>query len=448
MRGEDFIERRIVTGLIVSTDYARRVASFWQDDFIGSAEMRRVARWCLDYLAKYDRSPGHDVRSLYMTALKTDQMPRDEAELIQLLLERISDEFDRSDADAVNVGYLFDQTVDHIRDRELRLHNEQVEDLRERGQIIEAEVLHGTYVPFSAGSTRGLEGGGEEGYARVEAAFAETARSLIPYPGALGAMLSSSLTRGGFVAFLAPEKRGKCICGDQRVLMSSGEMLPISEVVRQRRSDIIAYDERLSKFVPSIVSDFYDNGPKRVLALTTRTGRRVKVTEVHPFLTPSGWREVRNLRVGEYIAVPKYLPVFGDGVMLDEQVRLLAYFIADGCLGREIRDNMGFTKGDPEIRHDFERCVEMMSCSVQWTGINGSVINSVDNRYKRDKNFVRDFLRSHGLMRKRSFEKEIPQAVYRLEKSQLALFLSVLITCDGWVTAGGGEIGFGVANEL
>lgn len=447
MRTEEFVERRIVTGLIVSAEYARRIAPFWRDDYIGSSEMSRVAGWCLDYLERYDRVPGRDIQSLYMDALKFDQMARDEAELIQVLLERISDEFERSDADAFNVGYLFDQTVEHIRDRELRLHNEEVEDLRERGRIDEAEALRASYVPFSPGATRGLEVGSEEGYARIEAAFAEAAKPLVSYPGALGEMLSPSLTRGAFVAFLAPEKRGKCLAGSQLVLMSNGETLPIREVVARRRGDIVSYDEQRDVFVSSGVSDFHVNGPKRVWEVTTRTGRRVRPTSGHPFLTPDGWRELRHIGVGQYVAVPKNIPIFGSDVMPVERVKLLAYFIADGSLGNENDEAVGFTKADPDIKRDFEECVERMGCAVRWSGIDGRVVNSLKNKHKHDRNYVKLFLREQGLMRRHSYDKLVPQSVYYLRRDQLALFLSVLITCDGWVDANDGGVGFAVANE-
>src|ERR1700681_1240736 len=91
----EFIERRIVTGLIVSTDYVRQVSRFWTDDALESPELRKVARWCLDYFIKYDRAPERDVESLYLAALQRDELGRAEAELVEEILTRISDEFDR-----------------------------------------------------------------------------------------------------------------------------------------------------------------------------------------------------------------------------------------------------------------------------------------------------------------------------------------------------------------
>ena len=206
MPGE-FIERRIVTGLIVSTDYVRQVSRFWADDALESPELRKVARWCLDYFGKYDRAPEKDVESLYLAALQRDELGRAEGELVEEILSRISDEFER--AGSFNAAYLYDQTIEHFRDRELARHTERVDDLRERGKVVDAEQLAASFVPSGFAATRGLEVGTEEGYARIAAAFAEGTKPLLRYPGALGEMLNSHLVRDGFVAFLASEKRGK-----------------------------------------------------------------------------------------------------------------------------------------------------------------------------------------------------------------------------------------------
>jgi len=203
----DFIERRIATGLIVSADYCRSVSGWWRDEFIEAPEIRRIARWCLDHFAQYDCAPGRDVESIYMTSLRAGQIEKGEAGLIEEILRRISDEYER--ADVFNSGYLLDQTIDYVREREVRVHNEQVDELIDRGQTREAHELAGSFTPVSIGASRGLEVGSVAGYERIEQAFAEGARPVIQYPGAIGQMLNSHLVRGGFVAFLAPEKRGK-----------------------------------------------------------------------------------------------------------------------------------------------------------------------------------------------------------------------------------------------
>jgi hypothetical protein len=201
------IERRIITGLIVSADYLGRVAPFWDDDLIEASEFRRIARWCLDFYAKYDRAPDRDVEQIYLAAIRDESIPRAEAELIEDVLTAVSDDYERGDQ--FNSEYLYDQTVKFFRERELAQHNERVGDLIERGQLAEAEALASAFRPRSWATSRGLDLGTEPGYAAVRAAFERASKPILRYPGALGGMLNRHLIRGGFVALMGPEKRGK-----------------------------------------------------------------------------------------------------------------------------------------------------------------------------------------------------------------------------------------------
>lgn len=438
------IERRIVTGLIVSAEYARWASLFWSDDLIESPELRRVARWALDYLAKYKRPPDHDIEAIYCDKRDSGELSKAEAELIARALDTISREFGRGED--FSVGYLRDRTVRHLRGREIALHAEALQDSVERGDVEDADAAVRAFKPRGYATSRGIELGSHDGLRRMAKAFDRVRQPVVRYPGALGEMLNDHLVRDAFVALLAPVKRGKCLSGNQRVLLSTGEVLPLLDVIKQERRDVVSYNEETDRFVNAEVTDFYRNGRKPVWAVRTKSGRRVEVTGKHPFLTPSGWVELRHLGLGEFVAVPKHIPVFGRVEIPDEQVKLLGYFIADGGLGcdRYVR----FTKGEDAIKKDFETCVEAMGCCVKWDGIDGSVINSIENRYKHNKNYVRDFLSDNGLMGCHSYNKKIPDQVYQFTRSKLSLFLSTLITCDGWVTEGDGNIGFSVANEF
>ena len=201
------LERRIIAGLIVSVDYLRSVAPLWTDELVESPEMRRIARWCLDFYARYRRAPDRDIEAIYFDALRDEAIPKAEAELIEGIFTAVSDDYGRGEQ--FNAAYLFDQTVRFFRDRDVAEHNERVAMLRETGQLEEAEALAAAFRPRSWLTSRGLDLGTEPGYERLRAVFDQISEPILSYPGALGEMLNSHLIRDGFVAFLAPEKRGK-----------------------------------------------------------------------------------------------------------------------------------------------------------------------------------------------------------------------------------------------
>lgn len=200
-------ERRIVTGLIVSDDYVRRVSRFWQDDLLLVPELRRVARWCLDHFERYGKVPDRDIGDIYMAALRSESMGKAEAEYISGVLTYISDEYGRGDQ--FNSAYLYDRTVAYFRERELAQHTEELQDRIDRGEIDEAQEAARSFKPRSYMTSRGLDLGSEAGIARMEQAFAEAAVPVLTFPGDFGEMVNDHLVRDGFVAFLAPEKRGK-----------------------------------------------------------------------------------------------------------------------------------------------------------------------------------------------------------------------------------------------
>src|SRR5699024_10832731 len=87
----------------------------------------------------------------------------------------------------------------------------------------------------------------------------------------------------------------------------------------------------------------------------TRLGRRVETTLTHPFLTPSGWKPLADIQPGQYIAVPRQMPVFGDQAMRECEVKLLAYLIGDGGLTAATPI---FTNTNPAIQRDFAAAVD------------------------------------------------------------------------------------------
>ncbi len=194
--------------MIISKDFLDRIQRFWNSTLLESSELRMIADWCMDYYRKYNRAPDSNIESIYISSLKKDVMPKAQAQYVEELLTSLSDEYGRDTQ--FNSAYLYDQTVKYLKSRELEQHNEEVQELIRMGQVEEAEKLAQSYVPTIAIDNEvGLDLSSEEALERIERAFSETGQSVLSYPGALGDMWNEHLIRGGFVSFLAPEKRGK-----------------------------------------------------------------------------------------------------------------------------------------------------------------------------------------------------------------------------------------------
>lgn len=207
MKDNTPIERHILLGLIVSTQYLHEIRSLWESKFLISDLGKRVSKWCLGYYDKYGKAPQQDIEQIYFDHLQKENLPQDVAEDIELFLEDLSDEYSREEK--FNVDYLLDRTRDYFNQRNLELHQEQIQDLVDRGDVQEAERLARAYQPVRKELEQDINLADKESLSRVEKAFAQQNKPLLEYPGALGEMLNPHLIRDGFVSLLAPEKRGK-----------------------------------------------------------------------------------------------------------------------------------------------------------------------------------------------------------------------------------------------
>ncbi len=97
-----------------------------------------------------------------------------------------------------------------------------------------------------------------------------------------------------------------CLAGDALVANAdTGERVPIREIAeRGLRFDVWAVDERM-RLVRRPIVDAWKVGEKPVYRVTTKSGRVVRCTAGHRFLTVSGWSELRDLTPGRSIAVPR-----------------------------------------------------------------------------------------------------------------------------------------------
>ncbi|MEK6733118.1 MAG: hypothetical protein AABY55_05770, partial [Candidatus Omnitrophota bacterium] len=70
---------------------------------------------------------------------------------------------------------------------------------------------------------------------------------------------------------------------------------------------VLSLNEETQKIEPHRINGLLDMGIKPVFKLTTASGRFIKTTGNHPYLTKEGWKKVVELSVGQEIAVPRTL---------------------------------------------------------------------------------------------------------------------------------------------
>ena len=200
------MERRIITGFIVSTEFLNRIKGKWNIFLFESQTAKRLAMWCNEYFEKYNKAPGPEIESIFQLK-KHKGLPRDIAEEIEEdILPDLSEEYENSD---LNIDFLTEEAEKYFAERHLKKHNEEIQGLLEQGQIVEAQKLAQNFKPLSIDTGNWIDLSNEKIYDHIDDAFGSAKEILIKFPGALGDFWNDQLYRGAFVAIEAVDKMGK-----------------------------------------------------------------------------------------------------------------------------------------------------------------------------------------------------------------------------------------------
>jgi len=202
----EFIERKIIIGFISSTEYLRELSGIWKDRYLTSVVTKHISRWCWEYFRKYNKAPGSDIDGILYQKSQAGLNADITEEIEEDILPGLNDEYMAGNWD---ITYLLEETKKYIAERRLLLHAEEIQTHINQNDITAAENLASSYKPSVDGVRTDLDLGSQDAITVLEKAFDTEYTSIIQYPKQLGTFINHQLVRGGFVALLAPEKRGK-----------------------------------------------------------------------------------------------------------------------------------------------------------------------------------------------------------------------------------------------
>jgi len=209
---------------------------------------------------------------------------------------------------------------------------------------------------------------------------------------------TSGLQKSDLIIVAGRPSMGKCVQAGTEILLEDGSLETIETIYRRKRARLLSLD-RYWKLGFTSPSAYIDDGEKPVFRVTTRLGRSIETTATHPYLTPSGWRPLAELAVGQHIAVPRRLPVFGNEGMAECRVKLLAYLLGDGSLTQSAPR---FTNLNPRIQADFIAAVESFG-GVRAT-LRASRNRTPDIRVAADESWIQDNRRRFAARLRRALD--------------------------------------------
>lgn len=261
---------------------------------------------------------------------------------------------------------------------------------------------------------------------------------------------TSGLQKTDLIIVAARPSMGKCLGFDSEILLSDGSLKTIEEIYKAKEANLLTLKSDF-KFCETPVAEFIDDGMKPVYKVTTRLGRTIETTFSHPFLTINGWQKLEEIKVGEKIAVPRILNVFGKDEMRECEIKILGYLLGDGCLTKSSPE---FTVEKDWIKEDFADAIS------EFGSVEAVQSNSCDKAFtlrirkiggkKKIPNELTNWLKSLVIWGCNSHTKFIPKAVFTLKKESVALFLNRLFATDGWacvLKSGQIQLGFSSVSE-
>lgn len=249
--------------------------------------------------------------------------------------------------------------------------------------------------------------------------------------------LSRAVEQRGGKPRLSDLRDSGCVTGDTLVQRAdTGERIQIKDLVGHTNIPIISMDAAY-QLRPMLASKFFPNGHKQIFEMTLRSGRTVKASGNHKFLTMEGWQRLDALMQGDRLATPRLLTATNAPSALSvDELTLLAHLIGDGCVLP--RQPIHYTSADP-MNHDAvegaaSRLFGITPRRVQQKNWWHTYLPSPHHLTHGKHHPITDWYASLGIERVRSYEKRIPSAVFASDSKSIQLFLHHLWATDGNVS--------------
>jgi replicative DNA helicase len=243
---------------------------------------------------------------------------------------------------------------------------------------------------------------------------------------------------------LSDLRESGCLTADTTILRAdTGVPVTFGELMRDGWDGVSVWslDER-NQLVPAPVTNVFESGTKEVFLLRLASGREVKATANHPFLTLDGWTPLGNLASGDRIAIPRYAPEpMSAGLGWSPyRLGLLAHLIGDGCVIKKqpvhytSNDEANLAFVEEAAAAEFGISARRVAQKTWWH----AYLPAPDHCTHGRGNPVHDWFRELGIEYLHSYEKRIPSALYSASQAEICIFLRHLWATDGcvWIPRG------------
>jgi len=237
---------------------------------------------------------------------------------------------------------------------------------------------------------------------------------------------------------LSDLRESGCVTGDTLVYMPDlGQYAPIRELAGKDNFQVQGVNTKTWKLESATVSRAFCTGVKPIYRLTTQLGRTIRATANHKFLTIYGWKRLDELQTGDRIALPRILTGPTGQTMSNAELALLGHLIGDGCTLP--RHTIQYTTKEADLANTVaELAVEIFGDGVAprvqqertWFQV---YLSSTRHLTHGVRNPIAEWLEKLGVFGLKSYEKRIPNEVFKQPLEGIAIFIRHLWATDGCI---------------
>jgi replicative DNA helicase len=244
---------------------------------------------------------------------------------------------------------------------------------------------------------------------------------------------------------LSDLRESGCMTADTGLLRAdTGAPVTFGELMRDGCEGVLLWSvDENQQLVPAPVTNVFASGTKEVYRLRLASGREVKASANHPFLTFAGWTPLGELRPGERLAIARHVPepVNAGLGWSEHRLGLLAHLIGDGCVVRS--QPVHYTSNDEEnlafveaaAAAEFGISPRRVAQGTWWHTYLPAPHHCTHGR----GNPLYAWFRELGIEDLRPHQKRLPAAMYAADDAEVCLFLRHLWATDGCLWRGRGK---------
>lgn len=248
---------------------------------------------------------------------------------------------------------------------------------------------------------------------------------------ALQDVVDGKITR--LIINIAP-RYGKCHCLTDEVFTYEG----LKQVKDIKPGDFV-YSFRDGKVALNKVLAT-EPAYKDTYTIRMRSGRSITASYDHPVLTPFGYTELKDLKIGDRIQT-LCAEIDTEYEIDDNELLLATLLIFEGKCGDR---SISFANTDPKVVNAAKKAAEHFGCEVK--------------QYKGAEPFeywitggysggVCQMLVKNSLFGHKAYDKRIPRNWFGLSMRQKYMFIDMMIATDGAIDTRSGQIVVGLANK-